>query len=159
MSQRLIAYLGFFLLFALTAQAATYTISPTDVWEGSTNTFSLRVNNYLQTQDITDVRVIANGFSVTDAQAYRHWTKSASGSTAHWSGGSISDETESARFDFTAKAPSGITSAVNQSVEVTGDDGTTYLTITVREDTTGPVFSITNPFDGSYFREGFVDQL
>jgi len=159
MNQRLIVYLGFFLLFALTAQAATYTISPTDVWEGSTNTFSLRVNNYLQTQDITDVRVIANGFSVTDAQAYRHWTKSASGSTAHWSGGRIGDETEFARFDFTAKAPSGITSAVNQSVEITGDDGTTYLTITVREDTTGPVFSITNPFDGSYFREGIVDQL
>ena len=120
--------------------------------------FSMRVNNYLQTPAITDIQVLANGFTITQIQDYKAWQENAAGSIAHWSSGSINDEVEVARFDYTAKAPSGIIGQTIQNIDVTGNDGTTTLRVTVKEDLTGPLFLLTLPFDGSYFREGILNQ-
>src|SRR3989338_8931415 len=154
-----LALLGlFFLVLMTSAYAATLSVAPATVYEGTTRGFTVSVNNYQGNNVITSLNLVANGFNIVQAAQYQGWTTNFGGSTASWNGGTIETNVYEARFEVNATAPI-VNQNTNQSFDTTTNEGTTYHTVTVLNDPTSPFFISTIPTPGSYLLANNPNQL
>ncbi len=157
--------LGIALVFLLSLvsadHTATLTLAPLTIYETTTATFNLSINNLFSQDTITRVETAASGLEVTGAKHVKGWTENTTLSSALWLGGTIEPNVAFALFQFTAKAGK-VSANTTQTVTVTTYDDifsrqTQALQFTVLNDETGPVFSDVKPLDGSFAAQGTRD--
>lgn len=150
----------FLIIFMLvsTAYAATSTLTPTSVYEGSSQWYNLSVNNFLQPTTINKVILSTPDFIVTGVENYTEWGYTKTISSIEWFGGTIETNVLNAIFGFEVQAPT-VSSDANLSLKLqfrdtSNDMQNTSITVLVQNDTTAPVLSNAIPVNGTTVKAG-----
>jgi len=134
-----------FVILAVSASAATVSISPTSVYETTSIWEIIDVDNYGGNSVVEEIAVDSPDLTITDIKDYSGWTAGYDSDEAGWEDGSVETNVNSAWFEFEVTAPN-ITSDTTAEITVSLDGGAgTTFNISVLNDATPPNISFVYP--------------
>ncbi|MBU0461814.1 MAG: Ig-like domain-containing protein [Nanoarchaeota archaeon] len=138
-------------------------MDPTQVYETTTHTFNLTINNYNGNYEIKSVKVLTTRLEVLSLADYLGWSENYTTSFAHWYDGSLATNVLLALFELSAKAAQVDDNETDAlQVILIDDEGNNYeyyIPILIVNDDSAPILSNNHPEDGDHIKEGVSDEL
>jgi hypothetical protein len=144
--------------FVSAAPNADISLNPVSFYETNEAEFNLTVNNMFKDEVIDVVKITVPSLTITQITDFLGWQNNYSSNSITWFDGDI--ETNSIEL-FQFNAESGLVDEdTNIDIEIiTNDETTDIITVTVLDDTTGPVLTNPVPEDNAFLRVNITDQL
>ena len=138
--------------------SSNLTLNPLSQYETTSQQYDVNVNNLNSKDVITQMIATIPGFEITGAVGYGGWQSDFSGNTIRWYGGTVESNVINALFQFLTRAPV-VDADTSYTVTIDTKDSKNFtqthtFTLTIKNDATPPVLSVTAPQDNSFVLKG-----